>query len=418
MATVKYLLQSSSVNSNIYVRFSISRQTVLKRKTGLVINSSDWNSERSQPKMSREDLKSIKSKLNYLALFIQEAYNTDISRGVEFNGDWLQSVIDQFNHKTPVIHLDLLTNYIDKYIDEAPFKTNSKGGTGLSAGRVSNIKLFKSTILRYEIDGLNSKKIQIKNIDIQFAEDFKRWLSKQGYSISYIGKNIANLNTMCNDAFKNGIETNKQIKNIKVVSEKRKPEEIVYLSNEEQQKIKETELTSTAYINARKWLLLGCLIGQRGGDLLSLTSDNIKERQGRKIIELVQQKTGKQVAIPVSNKALEYVENEFPYKISLARFNEYIKKICEKAEINKPATGLIKEEGKKGKVKTTLPKWKTISSHVCRRSFATNYYTKIPTPLLMNITAHSTEKVFLAYIGKTTYDNAFQILDYFNTLDT
>jgi integrase len=418
MATVKYLLQSLSVNSNIYVRFSISRQTVLKRKTGFVINSTDWNSERSQPKMSRDDLKSIKSKLDYLALFIQEAYNTDISRGVEFNGDWFQYVIDQFNHKTPVIQLDILTNYIEKYKDEAPFKTNSKGGTGLSDGRINNIKLFKSTILRYEKESLNSQKILIKNVDIQFAEDFKRWLSKQGYSISYIGKNIANLNTMCNDAFKNGIETNKQIKNIKVVSEKRKPEEIVYLSNEEQQKIKETELTSTAYINARKWLLLGCLIGQRGGDLLSLTPDNIKERQGRKIIELVQQKTGKQVAIPVSNKALEYVENEFPYKISLARFNEYIKKICEKAEINKPATGLIKEEGKKGKAKTTLPKWKTISSHVCRRSFATNYYTKIPTPLLMNITAHSTEKVFLAYIGKTTYDNAFQILDYFNTLDT
>lgn len=417
MATVKYLLQSSSVNSNIYVRFSISRQTVLKRKTGLVINSSDWSSERSLPKMSRDDLKSIKSKLDYLSLFIQEAYNTDISRGVEFNGDWLQCVIDQFNHKTPVVQLDVLTNYIEKYKDEAPFKTNSKGGTGLSTGRISNIKLFKSTILRYEKESLNSQKVLIKNIDIQFAEDFKIWLSKQGYSISYIGKNIANLNTMCNDAFKNGIETNKQIKNIKVVSEKRKPEEIVYLSNEEQQKIKETELTSIAYINARKWLLLGCLIGQRGGDLLSLTPDNIKERQGRKIIELVQQKTGKQVAIPVSNKALEYVENEFPYKISLARFNEYIKKICEKAEINKPTTGLLKEEGIKGKVKTTLPKWKTISSHVCRRSFATNYYTKIPTPLLMNITAHSSEKVFLAYIGKTTYDNAFQILDYFNKLD-
>lgn len=417
MATVKYLLQNSSVNSNIYVRFSISRKIVLKRKTGLVINSADWSSERSLPKMSRDDLKSIKSKLDYLALFIQDAYNTDISKGVEFNGAWLQYVIDVFNNKTPVVELDILTNYIEKYIDEAPFKKNSKGSTGLSAGRISNIKLFKSTILRYESESLHSKKILIKNIDIQFAEDFKIWLSRQGYSISYIGKNIANLNTICNDAFKNGIETNKQIKNIKAVSEKRKPEDIVYLSTEEQQKIKETELTSTALINARKWLLLGCLIGQRGGDLLSLTPDNIKERQGRKIIELVQHKTGKQVAIPISNKAMEYVGTDFPYIISLARFNEYIKKICEKAEINKPTIGLITQEGKKAKVKTILPKWKTISSHVCRRSFATNYYTKIPTPLLMHITAHSTEKVFLAYIGKTTYDNAFQILDYFNKLD-
>jgi hypothetical protein len=34
----------------------------------------------------------------------------------------------------------------------------------------------------------------------------------------------------------------------------------------------------------------------------------------------------------------------------------------------------------------------------------------------MNITAHGTEKMFLTYIGKTTYDNAYQMLDYFSKL--
>jgi hypothetical protein len=34
----------------------------------------------------------------------------------------------------------------------------------------------------------------------------------------------------------------------------------------------------------------------------------------------------------------------------------------------------------------------------------------------MNITAHGTEKVFLLYIGKTTYDNAYQMLEYFSKL--
>jgi hypothetical protein len=34
----------------------------------------------------------------------------------------------------------------------------------------------------------------------------------------------------------------------------------------------------------------------------------------------------------------------------------------------------------------------------------------------MNITAHGTEKVFLNYIGKTTYDNAFQMVEYFSKL--
>ncbi|MNE83018.1 hypothetical protein D3C80_1797950 [compost metagenome] len=34
----------------------------------------------------------------------------------------------------------------------------------------------------------------------------------------------------------------------------------------------------------------------------------------------------------------------------------------------------------------------------------------------MNITAHGTERMFLSYIGKTTYDNAYQMLDYFSKL--
>ena len=34
----------------------------------------------------------------------------------------------------------------------------------------------------------------------------------------------------------------------------------------------------------------------------------------------------------------------------------------------------------------------------------------------MNITAHGTERMFLNYIGKTTYDNAYQMLEYFSKL--
>jgi hypothetical protein len=34
----------------------------------------------------------------------------------------------------------------------------------------------------------------------------------------------------------------------------------------------------------------------------------------------------------------------------------------------------------------------------------------------MNVTAHGTEKIFLSYIGKTTYENAYQMLEYFSKL--
>jgi integrase len=414
MATVKFLLQNT--NSNIYVRFSISRSIILKRKSGYTINPKDWSKVLAQPIQKSNETKNLKSKLDKLASYINDSYNIGVSNGSEFNGEWLQDRIDIFNNKKQVVELDILTNYIQKYIDEAPYKENQKKETGLSAGRIKNLKLFKNTIERYEKEILKNKSILIKDINLQFVEKFKMWLFNQKYSVNYVGKNIANIKTICLDAFKNDIETSTQLKNIKVVSENKTPDQIITLSDQEQQQIKDTILLREALDNARKWLLLGCLIGQRGGDLLNITTKSIKELNGLKIIELRQQKTGKLVAIPLLPDAIEVIESGFPYKISLARFNEYIKDVCEAAKINEPTTGKIKVTSRNPLEIKTKPKFKFITSHVCRRSFATNFYGRIPTPILMNITAHGTEKVFLNYIGKTTYDNAFQMVEYFSKL--
>lgn len=416
MAKIKFLLQSKSDTSNIYVRYSINRSTVLKRKTGFIISAKDWSVDKSQPKMGREDLKIIKSKLDKLATFINEAHNEGISKGIEFTGEWLQLQIDIFNNKIAIVELDVLTNYIDKYIAEAPYKTNQKKEIGLSDGRIGNLKLFKNTILRYQTEVLNGKSILIKEINLQFVEKYKTWLFDQGYAVNYVGKNIDNIKVICNDAFKNDIETSTQLKNIKSISENNTPENVIYLSEEEQEQIKNTTLLREALINARKWLLLGCLVGQRGGDLLGITEKNIKEISGIKIIELKQQKTGKLVAIPLLPEALEIVESGMPYKISLPRFNEYIKDICKEAGLNEKIMGRRKLKANSPTVKAIYPKYEVITSHVCRRSFATNFYGRIPTPILMNITAHGTERMFLNYIGKTTYDNAYQMLEYFSKL--
>ncbi len=416
MATVKYLLQSKSNSANIYLRYSIDRKTVLKRKTGFVINPTDWSEDKAFPKTGREDLKALKSNLEKLATFIKDAHNESVSKGQEFTPEWLEFQIDSFNNKTPIIELDIFTVYIQKYIDESPYKQNQKKQLGLSKGRVQNLKLFKNTILKYEFEVLNSKRILIKEINLTFLEKYKMWMLGKGYSIEYVGKNIANFRTICRDAQKNEIEISEQVKNFKGISQKREPEDIIFLNHQEQQAIRNVLLTREALLNARKWLLLGCLIGQRGGDLLSITPNNIKKFENAKIIELKQQKTGKLVAIPLLPEAVKIVESGFPYKISLTRFNEYIKDVCKAAEINTPTKWRKKEKQGQPSVIKTSPKYEAISSHVCRRSFATNFYGHIPTPILMTITAHGTERVFLSYIGKTTYDNAYQMLEYFNKL--
>ena len=120
-------------------------------------------------------------------------------------------------------------------------------------------------------------------------------------------------------------------------------------------------------------------------------------------------------------KTKEILETGLPYKISIQKFNEYIKKVCRLAEIEEMIKGSIIEVTEKGKgnkqkrkKEGVYPKCDLITSHVCRRSFATNLYgTPMPVALIMQITAHSTEKMFLNYIGKNSLDYAQQIADFY-----
>ena len=408
MATIKYLLQSKKDNSNIYVRFSINRTLVLKRKTGFIINPKDWSVDKSQPIQKNEELKAIKSRLDKLAVYINDAYNNAISSGELFSGDWLQHQIDLFNNKIVVVDLDVLTNSIDLYIEKSDH---------LSKGSITNLSNLKKNILKYEKDVFKGKSILIRNIDLNFIETFKKHFKNKGCSINYIGSQITLIKGVVNHAATNGIPVSPEFNKITTVKEKKEPDEIIVLTELEQQKIKKAELKNMAHINARKWLLLGCLIGQRGNDLLKITDENIKDLEGIKIIELKQQKTGKIVAIPLLPEALEILESGLPYKISLENFNKYSKDVCEIAKINKKVKGKMRIDEKRTLTAGYYEKWQVISSHVCRRSFATNFYGRIPTSILMNITAHGTETVFLNYIGKTTYDNAFQMFEYFKKIN-
>ena len=57
-------------------------------------------------------------------------------------------------------------------------------------------------------------------------------------------------------------------------------------------------------------------------------------------------------------------------------------------------------------------KWEILSSHIGRRSFATNFYSKIPTALLMEATGHTTENVFLKYINPVDENRVISLSNY------
>jgi integrase len=167
-------------------------------------------------------------------------------------------------------------------------------------------------------------------------------------------------------------------------------------------------------------LIIGVWTGARVSDLLNFTKKNIKNG----FIEYTAIKTNQKIILPLHQhvrKILETNNGEFPRKISSQKFNDYIKKVCLKIDMIEEVEGsksIDINEGVKGskrvkikkkvfrKVKGTYKKYELVSSHICRRSFATNHYGKLPTPVIMAVTGHTTEKMFLNYIGKTASDNA------------
>jgi len=416
MATVKYQLLSESENAPIYLRLSIKRGLTPRTKIGLHISPKNWSTTSNFPKTTSAASKKLKSDLQKLETYILDKVNEANGEGVFINTAWLKHSINlHFGRITENKQSDLLIDAIQSIIDEAPTRKNAKGGIGLSKSRVNAYISLKNIIVEYQKQNI----FRVIDVDLKFGKDFLKYLlNTKGYQKSYAFKKIADLKTVCNDASFYGIETSTQLK--KIDSTKTKNENILYLSPNELQAIEDIVLMSDALKNARKWLLLGCNIGQRGGDLLMLDESNFVNRNGLEVIELKQQKTDKNVTIPVLAKTKEIIQNGLPYKISIQKFNKYIKAICKIAEINEPIEGgkitvLEKGTGKKEKRKIsgTYPKWELMSSHVCRRSFCTNLYGILPTPLIMSVSAHSSEKMLLNYIGKDSLDFAQQIADFY-----
>lgn len=412
MATIKYELLGNADNSPIYLRLSIKRGLTPRRKTGLYINPKSWSGGKKGtglPKQTISSNKNLTTNLLELKTYILTKYNESSANGIEINGNWLKHNIDvHFQRINENNQSELITDAIQSVIDNAEFRKNAKNGLGISKSRINSYESLKNIIVDYQ----KHKQFKIKDVNVKFAKDFLQYLlNTKNYQKSYALKKIADLKTVCYDAEIEGIEINPQLK--KIDTTRPTNENILYLSTKELEAIDNTNLPTKALENARKWLLLGCNIGQRGGDLLNLNENNFVTRNGYEVIELKQQKTGKNVTIPVLDTTKEILETGLPYKISIQKFNKYIKQVCELAELDEMTKGNLFNDVKKRRVKGEYPKYKLMSSHVCRRSFATNLYGILPTTLIMQITAHSTEKMLLNYIGKNALDYAQQIADFY-----
>lgn len=224
----------------------------------------------------------------------------------------------------------------------------------------------------------------------------------------------------CKYAKYKGLAVHVEYDNLKLSKEKT---ENIHLSFEEIGQIQAAKIDKPYLINTRDWLIISCFTGQRISDFMRFNKEMIRIEKNKSLIEFDQQKTGKTMTIPLHNKVmliLEKYNGDFPKRISDQKYNDYLKEVCKIAKLDQKVKGKkqinISKDPKERKVRRVegmYPKYELVTSHIGRRSFATNHYGKIPTSYLIYVTGHSSEEMFLNYIGKSNKDIALELTKYF-----
>jgi integrase len=410
MASIYLLLQSKKSPAVIYIRLRDGRTLDIKAKTNYHIDPINWDEAEQRPtKKALKDIHiaNLDTDLADLKNDLLKEYNQSKGKKV-VDADWLRNFINPPQEQEK--HPDKLVDYIDTFIE---FKKSD-----VKSSTVTKCNVIKHLLMRYEKETKTT--LYIRDIDAKFKMDFEKYCIKVGYAPNTTARNIRFIKTFCRHAKANGVETHYQLDSIKAKYYK---VENIYLDEKEIaaiEKIESKKLTE-GLENARDWLLISCYCGQRVSDFLRFDKSMIRYEKNKAgelkaLIEFTQVKTEKIMTIPLHKKIIEIMkkyDGNFPRKISDQRYNEHIKKVCEAAEINEPINGTLFDHKTKLKVTKDYPKWMLVSSHIGRRSFASNNYGKIPTSFLMYITGHTTEAMFLTYIGKSNKDIAMELTNYF-----
>lgn len=420
MATINYLYRSTKESTNLILRLLFryeNKDYVIGANTKCEVSKEYWNKYHKQKRLKDVDLlekqAEINSELKEIEKLVLRTFNS--SQASEIDKKWLQNQIDNYyNPPADAISLPTeLVKYIDVYID---YKRSE-----LTETTIRKCNVIKQLLIRYQID--RERIVQISEVDLYFKKDYEDYCSNNGYAPSTTARSVRFIKTVCRHAKLNGLEINHQLDSIKT---KQYKTEIIYLTKEELEKILNTRGLSESLENARDWLLISCYTGQRVSDFMRFEKEWIRyemNRQGEKkpLVEFTQVKTGKKMTIPLSKSVIDVLDKRsgnFPRAISGQKYNTYIKEVCKVAGLNQQVYGSKKVEtfpGSKVYRKDTglFEKWELVSSHIGRRSFATNNYGIIPTSFLIYVTGHSTESMFLAYIGKSNKDIAMELTNYF-----
>ena len=342
-------------------------------------------------RQKNDSLNIVQEKMDSLRREIQNALNNREADDI-INKEWLKNIVQ------PSKNTNLLSTNIDAFLE---FKKSR-----VEQNTLNIYKALKRHINAYERHSKTT--LIVGKMDINFRDKFLSYLNENGYANGTIILYVRALVSVLKFAKRRGVKVSNDLEFFKEGLKKKKTLN-VYLTLDEIDRIYKTEGLSVKEEIARDWLVISCNIGQRASDLFKATKSSLNADGNILTIQQQKNANSKPIQIPLLPQVLEILKKyngDFPPLLSenvKSNFNYYgklIKEVCKKAELNDEVKTLQYKSGKNDSDYTHKKKWELVSSHIGRRSFATNYYGKIPTALIQSLTGHLTEASFLLYIDK------------------
>lgn len=311
---------------------------------------------------------------------------------------------------------DLETHLFSDYF-EFTYIPRYKGVRGIDTVKIYHTVLNK--LRAYET--ARKTRLTFESINIDFYNRFQEWFYSQGFSRNYFGNVVKVIKQVYKEARTyDNLHNGNGTEHRDFIAPK-DTADAVYLNEAELKKIYDLSITPesiqdpknpifgewmdkkiAALKRARGLFLIGCYTGLRVSDFSRLSEAHVG-----KYITIKTQKTGTPVIIPIHPTVRSIIKSGFDLKdtVSDQKLNAQIKELCRLAGITQEVL-VNKNEGGKN-VEKTYPKYKLVSSHTARRSFATNAYKAgVPTIAIMKITGHTKESTFLKYIKVSAQENA------------
>lgn len=392
MINLNFYLEERKVNKNglapVNMVMTFNSQRLTKSVKNVKVKISDWNPTKQRIRnasrgtinetynQSLEDLTEAVHRINKVSL------KYDINLTKEF-------ILEKLNNPKSI---ELVERSFFKVFQEYLDTSKSTKAEWTIKGHRSAMRFIE------DYARANKVKLTFEALDMSFFESLRSYAyDERKITNNYFARIIAALKAFMNWSFDKGYHINLNHKKFRAPEVEK---EVIYLTLEELMTLYKKEFDSPRLEHVKDTYCFACFTGLRFSDVRTLNPSHIK---GEYIVKSIQ-KTGEvNNKIPLNKYALEILANyketvhEPLPRISIQKFNTYLKECVQAAEIDSPMPVVRQSGGTR--IETVVPKWKLITSHTARKTFVTNsLILGMKEMVVRNITGHKKEENFKKYV--------------------